>query len=131
MSAAPTAFTFRARGAFHRRVPFSLPRTCARDATSRAATGTPVLPPKAQLPTRFHARSNRSLDPTTYRLFTGATEPHAARRLLQLSDPRAHQTTTQTPPLDATASRRAMSDAASCEASPTELSQARGRARYG
>jgi hypothetical protein len=47
---------------------------------------------ESQRPTCVHDRRFRSLDSPAYRLFTGASAPHAACRLLQLSDPRAHRT---------------------------------------
>jgi hypothetical protein len=63
----------------------------------RAATGTPVLPPWAQLPTCVHAPagSARPERLASYSLVT--LWPHAAYRFLQLGDPRAHLRAVQTP----------------------------------
>lgn len=51
---ASTPIASRARGTFHRLVPFCLPHALTRGTAFRAATGAPVLPPRAQLPTRVH-----------------------------------------------------------------------------
>lgn len=93
---------------------------------SRAATGTLTLPPRAQLPTCFHARLRRTLGPSPVPAFTGAPEPHAAYRLLQRSVPRTHLRSAQTLSLVAAANRCAPGGDAPCGAPPTELSQARG-----
>jgi hypothetical protein len=93
---------------------------------SRAATGTPTLPPRAQLPACFHARLRRTLGPSPVPAFAGAPEPHAAYRLLQQSAPRTHLRAAQTPSLDAAASCCAPGGDAPCGAPPTELPQARG-----
>jgi hypothetical protein len=45
--------------------------------------------PTVQLPTCVHAPTQGALDPTAYRLFTGAERPHAACQLLQCIVPRA------------------------------------------
>lgn len=93
---------------------------------SRAATGTPALPPRAQLPTCFHARLRQTLGPSPVPAFAGAPEPHAAYRLLQQSVPRTHLRAVQTPSLNAAASCCAPGGDAPCGAPPTELPQARG-----
>jgi len=63
----------------------------------RAATGTQVLPPWAQLPTCVHAPAGDARPEclASYSLVT--LWPHAAYRLLQLRDPRAHLRAIQTP----------------------------------
>lgn len=58
VASTPTAS--RTRGTFHRQVPLGLPHALTQDTTRRAATDAPVLPPRAQLPTRVHARYPRA-----------------------------------------------------------------------
>jgi hypothetical protein len=112
-----------------RRLPPASPtvdaRARARTATAWAATGAPALPPKAQLPTCFHAPTRGALDPRAYRLFAGAPRPHAACQLLQWSVPRARQRAVRSPAL-AVASHVPPGDGAPCGASSAGLSQVRG-----
>lgn len=84
------------RGAFHQQVPPSLPDS-RRPATAWAATGFPGSSPRTQLPTCVHVSTLETLDPTAYRLFTGAEGPHAACQLLQQCVPRARHRTVRTP----------------------------------
>jgi len=112
------------RGVFHQQVPPSLSDS-RRTATAWAATGTPGSSPRTQLPTCFYAPTLGALDPTAYRLLTGAGGPHAACQLLQRSVPRARHRTARTPvkPWQATFSPN---DDVPFEPPPTELPQARG-----
>jgi hypothetical protein len=60
-----------------------------RPITAWTATGTGGSSPTTQLPTCVHAPTQGALDPTAYRLFTGAERPHAACQLLQRTVARA------------------------------------------
>lgn len=63
----------------------------------RAATGTSVLPPRAQLPTCVHAPTGSARPERTASYSLSTLRPHAAYRFLQLGDPRAHPQVLQTP----------------------------------
>jgi hypothetical protein len=95
------------RDAFRRQVPSAPIFACAPIAASWAATGTlATLPPRARLPTCFHPRCCRALDPNPEPALAGVFRPHAACRLLQWSAPRAHLRTVQTPPAFVAAASR-------------------------
>jgi hypothetical protein len=103
---ASTPLAFRARGTFHRQVPLRLPHALTRGATLRAATGAPVLPPKAQLPTRVHARCPRAR-PKTLAGYSPELPSHVPP--VDFCNCAIHEHTqqrTRPRPHDATASRR-------------------------
>jgi hypothetical protein len=92
-----------------------LPPTGPMSLSPRSRVGTGLLgrhgyldfAAKTQLPTCFHARLRRVLDPNPVPAFAGAPRPHAARRLLQRSVPRTHPRSAQTLLLVAAPKRRA------------------------
>jgi len=90
-----------------------------------AATGTPVLPPRAQLPARFHTLTRAR--PTSPWLFTMTRGPHAACWLLQLGHPRTHLRTSQILGGRVTSTTTPPGSDASGETPPAKLSQARGQ----
>jgi len=112
------------RGAFRHQVPPSLSDS-RRPPTAWAATGTLGSSPRAQLPTCVHAPTRETLDPTAYRLFTGAEGPHAACQLLQRSVPRARHRTARTP-VKTWQATFSPNGNVPFEPSPTELPQVRG-----
>jgi hypothetical protein len=98
--------------------------------TTWAATGAPTSPPKAQLPTCFHAPTQGALGPSAQRLFAAAPRPHAARQLLQQSVPRARPRAASSPRWTV-ASHAPGGRPDPLRDEPAELSQVRGHLAFG
>lgn len=97
---------------------------------SQAATGTPALPPVAQLLTCFHGRLRRPLDPRTCPAIRQSSR--ATCHLSTSATERSTSTPINVPDLAAVATTEAAartSDNAPFETLSTELSQARGHTR--
>lgn len=86
--------------------PARTPPACAVSIVRGPPPVSPTDWPETRLPTGFHARPRRALDPGPLPALAGAPGPPAAYRLLQQSVPRTHPRAFQAPVSRATANRR-------------------------